>query len=229
MADTDKDAPQAMQPGQIITPGGASPTQAAPPPAPAPAPPAPVVQPTPEPAPAPPVVSASPELAQQLPPQSDLTLSNDQSSISWTASEFAAHEKSANWYLSLAGVAVLLSAAIYLATRDAVSSVVVVVTGILMGIYAARKPRQLTYRLTPTGVGIGEKHFPYEAFRSFSIVDEGAFSSIVLLPLKRFAPLITIYFAAEDEDTIADVLSEQLPYAEFHFDAVDNLMRRIRF
>ena len=149
--------------------------------------------------------------------------------INWTASEFIAHDKTAGWYGTLAGVAVLLAAIIFLLTRDAISSSVVVVGALLFGVYAARQPRQLPYSLSDHGLHVGSRFYPLQQFRSFSVVPEGAFSSIVFMPLKRFAPLTTIYYPPESEDQIVSILSTELPFAEHRHDAIERLMRRIRF
>ena len=149
--------------------------------------------------------------------------------ITWTASEFIAHEKSGGWYLKLVGVAILLSAITYLATRDIITCVVIVFCAGILAIMAARKPKQLPYRLDTHGVTVGPKLYTYNQFRSFSIMPEGAFSSIEFMPLKRFATTATIYYAPEDEERIVKLLSDRLPYEPSRRDPVDQLMRRIRF
>lgn len=153
----------------------------------------------------------------------------DSQSLSWTASEFVHHEKSVGWYLSLVIIAVLIAAGVFLLTRDIVSVVVVIVAAGVLAFYASHQPRQLEYTADQNGIQIGHKFRSYDEFKSFSVVPEGAFSSIVFMPLKRFAPATTIYYPPEDEDKILAILSNQLPYEEPRRDAVDNLMRRIRF
>ncbi len=149
--------------------------------------------------------------------------------VSWTASEFIAHEKSAGWYVRL-GLAALLGAGLmFLLTRDFVSVAVVVVAAILLGVYGSHKPRELEYRLGDRGFSIAEKVYNYDDFRSFSIVPEGAFSSIVLLPLKRFGMQLTMHYPPEEEESIVQLLSDRLPLEEPTHDRVDSLMRRIRF
>lgn len=149
--------------------------------------------------------------------------------ISWTASEFIAHDKTAGWYGTLAGVAVLLAAIIFLLTRDPISASVVIVGAVLFGVYAGRQPRQLPYTLSDHGLHVGSRFYPLQQFRSFSVVPEGAFSSIVFMPLKRFAPLTTIYYPPESEEQIVDILSTELPFVEHRHDAIERLMRHIRF
>lgn len=150
-------------------------------------------------------------------------------SVSWTASEFIAHEKQPNWYGALIGVVALLTAIIYVLTRDVISSLVVIVGGVFFGVYAARQPRQISYIVDERGLKVGQRFYEFSQFRSFSVVPEGAFNSIIFMPHKRFAPYTTIYYAPESEDQIVDILSEELPYTEHNHDFVERLMRHIRF
>jgi hypothetical protein len=202
---------QYTQPGQVVTPG--QPTTSS------------------QGQPFQPEQAASPyDPAQYLGNQETAAASQDEaSSVSWTASEFIAHEKDAGWFIKLALAAVLLTGLAFLLTRDKVTAAVILFVCIVLGFYANREPRQLPYRVDAEGVQIGEKWFGYEEFRSFSVLPEGAFSSIVLVPLKRFAPLTSIYYAPEDEDTIIGILSQALPFEERKHDPVDRLMQRIRF
>jgi len=155
--------------------------------------------------------------------------SSQSAAVAWTASEFIAHNKSLSWYMILAAVAVALAATIWLLTKDIFSTAVVLAGAMLLGVYAAHKPRQLTYQLDDRGLTIGGRQYAFAEFRSFSLVPEGAFASIELMPLKRFAMYTTIYFDPADEEKIIDVLSAHLPMEEPRGDTVDQLMRRIRF
>jgi hypothetical protein len=154
---------------------------------------------------------------------------DDPDSVTWTASEFIAHDKTSSWYTLLILGTVAASGLMYVVTKDIVSVGVVILAALIFGIYGAHKPRQLVYRVDLRGITVGGKFYPYSDFRSFSVIPEGAFSSIVFMPLKRFAAPLSIYYAPQDEDRIVGVLSEQLPYEQRRRDAVDSLMRKIRF
>jgi hypothetical protein len=218
------------QPGTVIAPGATPP---------APAPPTEPVQPTTAPAPdvpeAPAPAEEAPEPPEQpqpdepAPPEDDQPADGGDRSVTWTASEFVAHDKSAGWYISLLAGTLLLAVLFFFLTKSLVTVAVVVVSGLLLGIYGARQPRQLEYRLDKSGVNIGPKHHGYDEFRSFSVVPEGAFESIVFMPLKRFAVPTTVYYAADDESKILAILTDQLPFEEHRGDAVESLMRHIRF
>jgi len=150
-------------------------------------------------------------------------------SVTWTASEFVAHNKSVGWYAMLILGSVLVAAIIFFLTRDLVSGGVVIIAGLLLAVYGSHKPRQVQYVIDRRGVGVGQRRHSYDEFRSFSVVSEGAFSGLVLMPLKRFALPLTMYYAPADEDRILGMLSDQLPLEEHRPDAIDTLLRRIRF
>ena len=109
------------------------------------------------------------------------------------------------------------------------SAAVIIGAAFLLGIYGGHKPRELQYGLDARGLTVGEKRHGYDEFRSFSVLPEGAFSSIVFMPLKRFALTTTIYYAPEDEDRIVAMLSDYLPLEDRDHDAIDRLMHRIHF
>ncbi|HUS25857.1 MAG TPA: hypothetical protein VMY99_00730 [Nevskiaceae bacterium] len=153
----------------------------------------------------------------------------DTPEASWTASEFIAHEKGAGWYGALALVALALAGIVYLLTRDEISAAIVIFVGFLFGVVAARKPRVLQYHLDDQGLYVGTKAYPYSNFRAFVVIDEGPFSSVMLLPLRRFALSLNIYFAPEDEEKVLQALSLRLPIDHRQPDALERFMHRIRF
>lgn len=232
MAD-DKDTPDSgsnaaqPQPGAVIAPGtNQSPDQEQPKQA---EPEEAIPTPLPEP-PAEPEPETDPEPATKPEPETEAESPGDNGQkITWTASEFIAHDKSTSWYILLMLGTLLLAAAVFFVTRDFVSVSVAIIAGLLLGIYGAHQPRQLEYVVDRRGIGIGRKYYSYDEFKSFAVAPEGAFSSLVLMPLKRFAIPTTIYYAPEDEERILNILADHLPLEEHHRDTVDSLMRHIRF
>ncbi len=155
--------------------------------------------------------------------------SKDINPIQWSASEFIRHDKGIGWYLALMGASLLVAAGIYLITRDKITAATIIVATILLGVVAARKPRELQYGVDEHGVQIGKKLYPYTSFKSFSIMQEGGIESIWFMPMQRFMPGLSIYFAPEDGPKIVDALSQFLPAETRSLDPVDKFMHRIRF
>lgn len=149
--------------------------------------------------------------------------------ITWTASEYIAHHKTATWYVTLVIIAVAAAGLAYFATKDWITGVSIILIALVFGLSAARKPRVLEYRLDNRGLKIAQKSYSYGIFRSFAVIDEGAFSSIVFMPLKRFMPMVTIYYAPEDENRIVQIIADHLPIEQRKHDAIDALLHKIRF
>ncbi len=150
-------------------------------------------------------------------------------SVNWSASEFVDHEKDSSWFTGLAAAAAAVTTIIYLITRDLITVVVIALAAVLFGITAGRKPRTLQYQIDSSGVSIGDRFYPYSSLKTFSVLEEGAFNSIQLTPLKRFMPPISLYFPPEQEENIINLLGSYLPHEDRRHDPIDRLMRRVRF
>lgn len=153
----------------------------------------------------------------------------DTAKVTWMASEFIHHDKSFGWYFGLLIGTAILAFFVYVLTKDVISAAVIIVAGVVLGAYGSRPPRQLQYTIDSNSLTIGDKQYSFHEFKSFTVIPEGAFSGIIFMPLKRFAPSLTVYYAPDDQEKIMAVLSAILPYEEPRQDPVDNLMRRIRF
>lgn len=149
--------------------------------------------------------------------------------VSWTASEFVAHEKGLNWYLVMSASVLIFTAIVYLITRDKVTAGIIIFTAIVFGVYAKRQPRTLAYQLEAGGLKVGEKFYDFSQFRSFVLMHEGALSSVSFMPLRRFMPILTVYFSPDDEQKIVQLLSNSLPVENRGHDVIDRFLHRIRF
>jgi hypothetical protein len=149
--------------------------------------------------------------------------------VEWTASEFVAHEKGAGWYVILALVALVVAAGSYLLTKDMFSTVVVLLMAAVFGIASARKPRVVSYRLDWSGLTVGRKFYPYAAFKSYVMPEEGPFVSVMLIPLKRFDFPVSAYLAPESQQKALDLLGSHLPMEQGGVDRLEKLMNQLRF
>jgi hypothetical protein len=152
-----------------------------------------------------------------------------QQSIDWTASEFISHDKTHGWYLLMGIGSILLAGAVYVFNRDIFATVIVLFTAIIFGVLAARKPRVLSYAVGTDGVMVDSKLHSYSEFRSFAIIQEGGIESIWLMPLKRFAPIMSVYFEPQDGKQIVGMLSRFLPIENHKLDPIDKFMHKVRF
>jgi hypothetical protein len=150
--------------------------------------------------------------------------------VTWTASEYIAHQKTTNWYIALGvGTALVTMAIFFLTGHSILSTGVVFLICVAIGVFAARKPGAVEYTLSIDGVHIGQKIYPYHNFKSFAVVEEGGVNSIWLRPLRRFLPTVNMYFGPEDEDRIVGMLDNFLPREDRDRDTLDRISHRFRF
>jgi len=149
--------------------------------------------------------------------------------VSWTASEYVAHEKASSWYFILYAFGLAVTALVYVLTKDIIATVAILAGCISMSVYAARKPSTKKFTVDETGISVDDLHHPYSKFRSFSVVEEGAIDSIWLKPFKRTSPIVVMYFSPEEEKKIIDVVANFLPHEQRELDAVDRFSKKIRF
>ena len=160
---------------------------------------------------------------------SDAESSNSRESISWTASEFIEHNRGKTWYLLLVVSTFGLAVLVYFLTKDMFGALIIVVLGMIVASIAHRKPRQIGYGLSSRGIVIGDKNYSYKEFKSFAIVRDGALTSLVLVPLKKFAAPISVFFDPDDEKKIISILGDHLPLEQRSADHIDSLSRKLRF
>ena len=148
--------------------------------------------------------------------------------VSWEASEFVHHEKDMMWYVGVVAVSiVLLGLSIWLHAWTFTALIVVMVAAIFF--MSLRPPRVLHYQLSSIGLRIDSTPYDYKDFRAFGLVQDDAMYYITLLPIKRFMPAIDIYFPQEYGEQIVDALGTHVPMQTIKPDAIDKLMKRLRF
>ena len=149
--------------------------------------------------------------------------------ISWAISESIFQEKSFFWYATLVGGTLIFTALVYLLTKDKITALVIILSAAVLAFYASRRPHEVEYRMDEVGLTVGGRQFDYSGFKSFSVSEEVNATLIVLLPLKRFMPALSVYCKQEDQAKILAKLADHMPIENHHEDIVDRFMRKIRY
>jgi len=149
--------------------------------------------------------------------------------ISWTASEYAEHEKTIMWYVGLGVIGLVLTALSYVAARDVVITIGVAAFFVVFGVASAYKPKIASYNLSEAGIQINNHTYAFIDFKSYGLEQDGALSSIVFMPMRRFIPPTIIYVPPDKSEEIVNVLSQYLPAGPVPSDPLDRLLRHIRF
>jgi hypothetical protein len=96
-------------------------------------------------------------------------------------------------------------------------------------VLSKRPPRTINYTLSPDqGLYVGDKLYGFGTFKAFGLIEDTGRHSIMLIPIKRFAPGVSVYFPEEVGEKVVDILGSRLPMEKLKLDVVDILVRKLR-
>ena len=156
---------------------------------------------------------------------------NNTEPVHWSAREYIHQEKNGLWYVIFAIVVLaFIVADIFLVKSFLYTfSILVVVMAAAVIIYARRPPRTIDYTLSgDQGLYIGEKLYHFSEFKAFGLIRDQGEHSIILIPVKRFSPGVTVYFPEEAGEKIVDIFGARLPMQDLKLDAIDVIVRKLR-
>jgi len=120
----------------------------------------------------------------------------------------------------------LIALAVYVIKSPSFAVLIPVMAATLV-IYTRRPPRMLDYMLSRHGLYINDQLFAFGEFKSFALIHGLEQYSIMLVPVRRFKPAITINFPEEVGEAIVDTLAARLPMREVQPDLVDRIIRKL--
>lgn len=174
----------------------------------------------------------SPEVAQpQAEQQTEQPVEQpvEQPPITWTAEEYVHLDRSPLWFVFFTIVVLALVAASIFLLKSWSFSILIIVMAVALLVYIRRPPRTLTYALSPVqGLYVGEKLYTFDEFKAFGLIQDGPRYSIMLIPRKRFAPGVSVFFPDEVGERIVDILGQRLPMETLKLDMVDVIVRKLR-
>ncbi|MEI6054242.1 MAG: hypothetical protein WCQ49_02630 [Candidatus Saccharibacteria bacterium] len=159
----------------------------------------------------------------------DLSTQGEDEPIHWMASEYISREKNTMWFVIFGIVVVALIAADILFMKSYTFSVLVAVMAAAIIVFAMRPPREINYTVSGRqGLYIGEKLYHFSEFRSFGVINDDGSNFIMLIPVKRFALGVSVYFPEEIGEELVDIFGARLPMQEVKLDFIDVIVRKLR-
>lgn len=168
----------------------------------------------------------SPETQEFKPPSSDgIDLTEP---IAWNAPEGVRVQRGAVWYVLFAIVLVGLMALAILVFQNWTFAILLPIMAVALFVLSNNNPQTINYAISPKGIYIADTLHDFSEFRAFGLLHENDQHSILLLPVKRFSPGLTIYFSEAEGEKIVDMLGARLPMQEIKPDALEKFIRLIK-
>jgi hypothetical protein len=153
---------------------------------------------------------------------------DDLSAIRWQAPEYIQHPRPPIWFIGFWACVVLLMAVAAFVIKSWSFVILVPAMAVALMIYSHRPPRVMNYVLSRKGVYINDQLHPLTEFRNFGVQQGESLPALVLTPVKRFRPGLTVYFPPENGESIVDLLGAHIPMQEVTLDAFDKIVRKLR-
>lgn len=148
--------------------------------------------------------------------------------VRWQAYEYIQRNKNRTWYILFGLVCVILIAVAIFVIQSFTFAVLIPVMAAALIVYSRRPPRLLDYTLSQQGLHINDQLYSFVNFKGFAVIHGDDEYSVLLIPIKRFKPGVSVYFPEEAGEAIVDMLASRLPMQELHLDLVDRIIRKLR-
>ena len=138
--------------------------------------------------------------------------------LNWSALEYEERDRSKDWFWAL-GIIVATSSIAAIIFGNYFFAALLILSGVLLGFFAVKKPATVSYELNNKGLQIGNRIYPYERIKSFWVQLEQPKplhrqnAETIIRPLlfihseRIFMPIITIPIVEEMAEDIHFIFS----------------------
>ena len=126
--------------------------------------------------------------------------------IEWEAPEYEFRKKSPDWFWALGIIiaALIFSAIIF---KNILFAILAIVGGFSLALYGARKPKIVSFSISPRGIKINDKIYYYDDLKSFWINYDPPHKKELLIESKKtFVPHIAIILGEADPMAVREYL-----------------------
>lgn len=151
---------------------------------------------------------------------------SERSVLSWEAPSFQKKERTIKWYAI--AILVIFSLIAYSAwQRDwFIIMITIVVSGITFWYLHTVHPTNIKYRVTPLGIYLDERFYPFAEMHSFWMVYNASVKNIYIAFRKKYLPTLTINTENVDSVILKSYLLKKIPEQEGREEGlVDKLIR----
>jgi len=139
--------------------------------------------------------------------------------LEWSALEYEEKERSVDWFWAL-GIIVVTSSIAAIIYGNYFFAVLLILSGVLLGFFAVKKPDVIRYELNNQGLKIRNLLYPYENIKSFWVQTDptgetGLKPTLFIKSERVFMPMISIPIDQNmAEDIHSVMLSKNIPEEE---------------
>ena len=162
---------------------------------------------------------------------------DDNEKLSWTVLEYEEKDRSPDWFWAL-GIIVVTSSIAAIIFGNYFFAVLLILSGLLLGFFAIKKPDTVTYELNARGLKIRNRLYPYENIKSFWVqldmkreTNQEILKPILFIHSERvFMPILSIPIYEElAQDIHSIMLSQNVAEVEMKEHPSEKIMEVLGF
>lgn len=127
--------------------------------------------------------------------------------LEWSALEYEERERGADWFWAL-GVIIVASSIASFIYANYFFGLFLILGGILLGVFAVKKPDLVFYELNEKGLKIKNRLYPYENIKSFWVEKEGEKPLLFIKSERLFMPIISVPIEQNSAEEIKNFMLE---------------------
>jgi hypothetical protein len=136
---------------------------------------------------------------------------NTEPRITWQIEEYSHREKGADWFWAL-GVIAIAGAAIAAIYHDVLFAIFIILSAIILGVYAARQPEIIEIAISDEGIKFRNYFFPFAKLKSFGIDESELGNTLIIESDRLVTPIVSIPLPLTlDTAGLAALLRTKLP------------------
>lgn len=152
---------------------------------------------------------------------------DEEALLTWSADEFVSFERGRYWYIVM-GVAIVVLIGISIWLQSILGAILFGLVGIIVFLFASRKPVTHTIRLMPTGVFVDQTFYAYGSFQSFWIHYQADFQELSLQAKGGVFSSVRVQLGEMDPVEVRAILIQVLPEVEEEISLIDSFARRLK-
>jgi len=153
---------------------------------------------------------------------------DDKEKMSWSALEYEDKTRSTDWFWAL-GIIVIAASITSIIYGNYFFAILIILSGILLGFFAIKKPEMVSYELNKKGLKIKTRLFPYDTIKAF-FIQTAPKPTLFIKSSRMFMPIISMPIENNLAEEIKSImLSNNVKEEEMKENPSEKIMESLGF
>jgi len=153
---------------------------------------------------------------------------DDKEKMSWSALEYEDKTRSTDWFWAL-GIIVVAASITSIIYGNYFFAILIILSGILLGFFAIKKPEMVSYELNKKGLKIKTRLFPYDTIKAF-FIQTAPKPTLFIKSSRMFMPIISMPIENNLAEEIKSImLSNNVKEEEMKENPSEKIMESLGF